>query len=119
MSARIRGQELTLRVSVDGETQRGSFFKVTEFMVRPRQDIVEDDFLGELETDLDFQHHGFDGSFSVHFQDAVTLEFLDDIVANEEQLLPHPSITITALYSFREPGVAGRAEVYHDCFLAV
>lgn len=117
MSARIRGQEVALTILVDGQSQKGSFAKVTDFKARPRQEITEDDFLGELESDLDFQHHGWDGSFTVQVEDAATLELLDTIVGNEEQHLPHPNITITALYTFREPGNAARAAVFHDVFI--
>ena len=119
MSARIRGEEVSVRITVDGQRQEGSFFKATEFTVRPRQDIYEDDFLGESETDLDFQHHGFDFSFTVHNEDAATLDYLNSIIDRDINHQRHPDIVVTVLYSYRKPGVGGRAEVYHDCFLKV
>lgn len=119
MSARIRGQEVTIRVAVDGQVQLGSMVKVTEFTVSPRSDIMEESFLGELEDDLDFQHHGFDFSFTVQNEDALALEFLSNIVDREQNAALHPDVTITVIYNFREPGVQNRVEVYHDVFLRI
>lgn len=119
MSARIRGQEITVRVAVDGQVQEGSFFKVTEFSTTMRADITEEPFLGELEDDLDFQHHGFDFSFSVQNEDAKTLEFLSEIIDREQEALAHPDITITVIYNYRNSDVQDRVEVYHDVFLKV
>ena len=60
MSLRTRGQEATLRVTVDGETQDGSWFKVKDFTATPREDIIEEDYLGELESDLDYAENDVD-----------------------------------------------------------
>lgn len=119
MSQRIRGAEVTIRLTVDGELQEGSFFKVTEFTSTPRTDLVEEDFLGELESDLDIMHHGFDFAFSVQNQDEVTLEFLSTIISREQNQDAHPDITMVVIYSFREAGATNKVEVYHDVFLKV
>lgn len=115
MSQRIRGQEATLRIAVDGVVQAGSMFKVKDFDFTPRQDIAETDFCGEDETDLDFQHHGFDLSWSVEMQDSVTLDLLTKIVQREIDHLAHPKITVTVIYTFREGAAAGGGRVvsYH------
>lgn len=119
MSARIRGQEVSARFSVDGQPQTGSWHKLTDFTVTPRAEIMETDFIGEDRSDLDFHHHGFDISFSVQNQDAKTLEFLSTLVDRQDQRSPHPNIVMTVIYSFREPGVRDKAEVYQDLFLKV
>jgi len=119
MSARTRGQEATVRVAVDGQIQPGSFFKVNDFTVTPRTDLVEKDYLGELETDIDIQHHGFDFAWSVDNQDELPLNFLSDIVDREQNQERHPDITITVIYAYREAGAVNQAEVYHDVFLKV
>ena len=119
MSYRQRGQEITVRIAVDGSTKRGSFFKVTEWTTTPRTDLVEESFLGELEDDLDIQHHGFDFSFTVQIQDQEVLDFLAAVVARERTAKPHPDITITVLHRFREPGATNHVEVFHDVFLKV
>lgn len=119
MSQRIRGAEVTIRISVDSELQEGSFFKVTEFTSTPRTDLVEEDFLGELESDLDIQHHGWDFSFTVQNQDETPLEFLSTIIDREQNQERHPDITMTVIYAYREPDASNRVEVYHDVFLKV
>ena len=117
MSARIRGQEVTIRIAVDGQIQDGSFFKVEDFEIAPRADIKETDFLGEDETDLDFQHHGFDFRFSVHHQDQKVLDFLSTIISRHEDHLRHPEITMTVIYDYREPSAEPQFEEYHSMFL--
>ena len=61
MSQKMRGEEAVIKISVDGIQQSGTMIKVTDFTATPRTDINEDDYLGEAETDLDIQHHGWDG----------------------------------------------------------
>lgn len=117
MSLKMRGQEALLRVSVDGQVQQGSMFKVKDWMATPRTDLVEDDYLGEQETDLDIQHHGWDLKFSVDTTDSTALDLIDEIIAREQAHTAHPDITITAIYTFREPGVRGKIYVYHGVFL--
>ena len=117
MSQRIRGQEITVRIAVNGIVQRGSFFKVTEFTATPRTDIIEEPFLGELEDDLDIQHHGFDLALTVQVEDETHLNYLTDIVAREQNAQAHPDITMTVIYAFRETGATNQVVVYHDVFL--
>lgn len=119
MSLRTRGQEATLRITVDGETQDGSWFKVKDFSATPRQDLTEEDYLGELESDLDIQHHGFDLNFSVDIQDRKVMDFLTDVVSREQSQLAHPVITINVIYAFRGNNGNAVAESYYDVFLKV
>jgi hypothetical protein len=119
MSAKQRGQEATIRVQVDGQTQEGSFFKVNDFKVTPRTDLNEKDYLGEQETDIDIQHHGFDLSWSVDNTDSKTLEFLSTIVDREANHERHPSITVMVIYAYREPGASDKTEVYRSVFIKV
>jgi hypothetical protein len=119
MSQRIRGQEVTVRVAVDGQIQEGSMFKVKEFTSTPRTDLVEEDYLGELESDIDIQHHGFDFSFSIDNQDQIPLELLSEIITREQTQQQHPAITMTVIYAYRETDASNRVEVYHDVFLKV
>ena len=119
MSARIRGQEATLRINVDGEIQTGTFFKVPDFTVTPRQDLPEQGFLGETEDDIDFQHHGYDFAFTVQEQDEKALNFLSEIVDREANHEQHPKITILVLYAYRANLGNNKAEVYRDVFLKI
>lgn len=117
MSQKMRGAELTMRISVDGIQQVGSLIKLTDFTINPRTDIVEDDYLGEKETDLDIQHHGFDGSFTIDYQDAEGLALADDIIEREINNEEHPQIVITVIYTFREPGARGKIATYFEVFM--
>lgn len=94
-------------------------FKVTDFTTTPRQDLQEADYMGEDESDLDVQHHGYDFSFSVDMLDGTTIDILDDIAARNEAHTAPQDVTITVIYTMREPGVRGRIVVYHECVLKV
>jgi hypothetical protein len=111
----MRGQEATVRVAVDGVIQAGSMFKVRDFTVTPRQDLVETSYVGEDEDDLDFQHHGFDLTWTVDMLDATTISLLSTLVDRELNHERHPDITVTVIYTFREGAAVGggRVVVYH------
>lgn len=117
MSQKMRGQEITMRIAVDGVVQSGSMVKLTDFSATPRTDINEDDYLGEKETDLDIQHHGWDLGFSIDYEDAAGIELCEDIVGRESNNEQHPRITITVIYTFREEGKRGKIATYRDVFL--
>lgn len=117
MSQKMRGQELTMRIAVDGIVQPGSMLKLTDFNATPRMEINEDDYLGEKQTDLDIQHHGWDGSFSIDYEDSAAIMLCDEIVGREQNNEQHPRITITVIYTFRDPAVRGKIAVYRDVFL--
>ena len=117
MSLKLRGQEVTLRISVDGVTQQGAMFKATNWSAKPRMDLKEDDYLGEQETDLDIQHNGWDLEFSVDNIDTTALDIIDQIIENERLHVAHPDITIVAIYNFREPTARAKAYTYHGVFL--
>lgn len=119
MSLRIRGQEVTMRIAIDGVTQEGSMFKVTDFTTTARQDLQEADYLGEDETDIDVQHHGYDLAFSVDMQDGTTIDLLEDIAARNTAKTRPQDVTVTVIYQFREPNTSGRIVVYHEAFLKV
>lgn len=117
MSQKMRGQEAIIRIAVDGVLQGGTMLKIPDFSATPRTEITEDDYLGEQETDLDIQHHGWDLAFSVDVQDAEALELVEDIIDREINHESHPDITITVIYTFREVGARGKIAVYHGVFL--
>ena len=119
MSQGIRGSEVTLRLVVDGVLQRGSLFKVKDFTFTPRQNIDELEYCGEDETDLDFQHHGWDLSWTVDMMDATSIALCEKIIAAEIAKERHPKITLTVIYKFREDAAAGGGRVisYHTNFV--
>lgn len=116
--ARIRGQEVTIRVTVDGRPQAGTWAKVKDFTVTPRTELVEEEYLGEQHTDLDKQHNGFDLAFSVDMQDRALIDFLSEEISGEENQDALRSVTINVLYAFRD-GTDPVGETYFDAVLKV
>lgn len=117
MSLKIRGEEVTIKIAVDGVVQTGSLLKVTEFSATPRTEITEEEYLGETESDLDIQHHGWDLMFGVDHQDSSAIDLVEDIISAEIAHTAHPRITITCIYTYREPGARGKMVVYQNVFL--
>jgi hypothetical protein len=117
MSLKTRGQDVTLRIAVDGELLDGSMLKAKNFTATPRIDLKEDDYLGEQETDLDVQANGWDMSWEIDIIDSVGLDLMDTVVEREQARDAHPDITVTVVYSFREPGARGRMYVFHEVFV--
>jgi hypothetical protein len=119
MSQRQRGQEVEILFTVEGQEQKGSWLKITDWSLKPRTDIVEDEFLGESETDLDIQHHGYDYSFSIQNQDSAALEYMALIVDRELKRLRHPVVTMTVLHLYREVGAKDRIQVFQTNVMKV
>lgn len=118
MSQRIRGQEVTIQVVIDGSIKAGSLAQVMEFQLNPRTDITETPFLGEIEDDLDIMHHGYDFEFTVHEKDGTVRDILLDIVAREQDRTAHPAVNVVVTYAYRA-GTASKSIVLENCFLKV
>lgn len=105
MALRIRGQEATIRLSIDGQPQRrGSWVKVQNFTLTPRDEITEDDFLGEATSDLDYRFDGYDFSFETHVVERSIFEFMADIAQRHRDGSAHPRITMVVILKFKESG---------------
>lgn len=117
MAARIRGQEVTLQVIVDGDQKGGSFMKVENFELSPRSELVDTDFLGEKESEQDVNHHGFDFTFSTHESDEKPFDLMQQIVAAEQKAIPYPAINVVVIYKYRDPSVPSRVMVLENCRL--
>jgi len=113
MAGPTRGQEVTIRVAVDGSPKAGSMLRVTNFTATPQQDLPELDYLGQTETDYDFQHNGFHLQWEIHQEDAESIDMLDQAIANERAHLAPRPVTITVIYKYRDPAQPGRIVVYH------
>lgn len=117
MAVKARGQNALIRIAVDGVVQGGSFTKVKDFMKTPRTTLNEDDYLGENETDIDSQHHGWDIGFSIDTTDGASIDYTDDLITRFELNQAPPDVTITVITTFPEPTARGRTEVFHGVFL--
>lgn len=120
MSTRIRGSEVTLRFAIDGKVQKGSMVKVTEFTANPRQDLEELSYMGEDEDEIDFQHHGYDLSWSVDMKDQIPLTILQNLVQRQQDQDAHPRMSMTVIYNYRGgSGGTNHVEVYHRLKLKI
>lgn len=116
MSERLRGLEVLVRFSVEGVLQSGTFVKITDFTITPRDELPEADYLGEDESDIDYRHDGFDFSGTVHVLDASTHAYLSTLVFNHENKLAPPNVTMTVIYGFRSgSGATPVSETYRQC----
>ena len=105
MSSRIRGQETTLKVIVEGQDQKGTFINVLNWDVVPRVDNVETDFCGQDESDLDQMYHGVDFTFTVQEQDSAVKKYLVDLIARQANRERPQKVIIEVHSEYREPGI--------------
>lgn len=101
MSQRNRGSEITAQVIIDGDLKGGSWAKVMEWNISPRQEVSETGFQGELEDDLDFSHHGFDFDMSFQEIDGKLRDVLLDFVAREKARAAYPNVQILLTFKHR------------------
>lgn len=114
MSTRIRGQEVSGQLIVDGQLLLGSFAKLESFKWNPRADLTDSDFVGETESEPDVQHHGYDLSFTIHKLDAQAVAVYQNIVAalNAGNLLPQVNFVVITTY--RDPSVPPTTMVFQN-----
>lgn len=101
MSQRTRGSETTAQVVIDGDVKNGSWAKVLEWTISPKQEVSETGFQGELEDDYDFQHHGYGFDMSFQELDQKLRDVLLDFVAREQARAAYPAIQIVLTIKHR------------------
>lgn len=101
MSQRTRGSETTVQVIIDGDLKNGSWAKILDWNIAPKQDVTETGFQGELEDDYDFSHHGFGFDMTLQELDKKLREVLLDFVAREEARAAYPDIQIVITIKHR------------------
>jgi hypothetical protein len=115
MSARIRGQEAVVSFAVAGiGPLSGSFTKIKDFTATPRTDLVETDYLGETFTDLDVQHQGWDFSFTLDEEDGKSLEYIAQLMSNEENNVAPASVMMQVVFNYRKSGEATKSMTFSD-----
>lgn len=103
--SRIRGQEETAQLVVGGKLLQGSFAKLESFNWKPRADLPDSDFVGETESEPDFQHHGYDFSFTIHQEDSQAADVYLQIVAAHEAGVVLPDVNFVVIKTFRDPSI--------------
>lgn len=107
MSQRTRGSESTAQVIIDGDLKGGSWAKVLEWSITPKQGVEETGFQGELEDDYDFSHHGFGFDMTLQELDQKLRDVLLDFVSREQARSAYPDVQIVLTIKHR----AGNAPV--------
>lgn len=116
MSLKIRGQEVLLKLTIDGQPGAGTWLKVKDWKMTPRTEITEQEYLGETESDLDIQHHGYDFQFSVDQLDDKVMRFIQTTADREAEGLRPQQITMAVIHNFRESSNVV-ADNYYDVFM--
>ncbi len=101
MSQRTRGSETTVQVLIDGDLKNGSWAKVLDWNITPKQEIAETGFQGELEDDYDFSHHGYGFDMSLQELDKKLRDVLLELVAGEQARAAYPDIQIVLTIKHR------------------
>lgn len=117
MSTRIRGQEYSAYLVVDGATLLGSFAKMDSFSAKPRADLTDSDFLGETESEPDLMNHGWDMSFTIDQLDDQAAVLWDNLVSQLDAGAILSRINIVVIKTFRDPSVPAATHVYQNCRL--
>lgn len=101
MSQRTRGSETTAQVVIDGDIKNGSWAKVLEWTISPKQEVSETGFQGELEDDYDFMHHGYGFDMSFQELDGKLRDVLFTFVSREQARSVYPDIQIVLTIKHR------------------
>jgi len=101
MSQRTRGSETTVQVLIDGDLKTGSWAKVLDWTISPKQDVQETGFQGELEDDYDFSHHGYGFDMTLQELDKKLRDVLLDFVSREQARAAYPDIQIVITIKHR------------------
>lgn len=118
MSLKARGQDLTLKITIDGQPKKGSWLKVKNFQSTSRTEIKTQGYLGETEDDLDIFHSGFDISFEIDNIDEQSLLYMRTLAQREKDGTAPQRVTILAINNYRENAkIVG--ENFIDVFLKV
>lgn len=112
MGSPTRGQEVTIRLARDGDPVGGSMLLVQNFTATPQQELPELEYLGETESDYDFQHNGFSLQWEVHQDDATSIDLLDQLILDEREHRSQSPFTLTVIYEYRDPAEPGRVISY-------
>lgn len=102
-SLAIRGKNATIQVVVEGDLKGGSFAKVTDFTLTPRDTIEEIPLLGEDTDELSYNHKGYDFSFNTQKQDSQALVVHLQQIARQRARTPQLQMNIVVTFEYINP----------------
>lgn len=110
----IRGQEVTVQMTINGVAQRGSFAKMEMFSATPRTELQNNDYLGEKLQVSDKIHHGWDFKFTMREQARDVFDAWKQILDAEEADAPQPTVHVVITTKYRDPSQPGVTLVIQD-----
>lgn len=119
MAIRIRGQEVTIRVAIDGALQAGTYTKAQSFEFTTRDEINEEDYIGEDQSDLDYRYDGYDYKFESHMLDALALQYVAEQESRQRNRQAPQNVTITVLFGFRDAETNATGLVLYQTLMRV
>jgi hypothetical protein len=111
---RIKGQEVELSVTIDGQT-RESLADVRSFEFAPMLEIKREGYLGETTDRRDEVYNGVRGRMTLHFESDDVLEDLRIIVDRAMRRDPNVRVNIKATLNFPN-GEKPRVVFQNVCF---
>ncbi len=125
---RIRGQEATVLLVVNGTPLGGSFAKLASWSIKPRVDKSNTGFMGEAEDEPDLIVNGWDLSFTIHEQDNQALDnvWLPIVAAATSSATqtaglsqPFPTIDIVLVKKYRTGALLPKTLTFSKCVLTL
>jgi hypothetical protein len=98
---RLRAKEARMQLVVDGERQQGSFLKISNFTLNPRQEKIHTRFTGDKRERNDLRVDGWDFSFQIQEVDSdwyIVWKLFEDAEKNGS---PYPVVTAIVTKNFR------------------
>lgn len=99
MSQRIKGQEISLNVVLDGAIQ-DSITDIRNFEVTPKIDILDEQYLGQTTDQFDEIFKGVHGKFDIHFESQDVFLFIQAVVNRARRRTPGTVVNIKATLNF-------------------
>jgi len=112
--ARIRGAEALISITsanplVGIQTALGGSFKwVRNFNMEERGDISETEHVGRTVDTLDYQHHGWSGSFQVDEEDSAAIAYMLTMAGYDRARQGPPNVVVMVQFKYRVTPIGSR-----------
>jgi hypothetical protein len=110
---RIKGQETTVIMTVDG-VQQSSLSFVRSLTITPRFEIKEEGYLGQYQNAFDEIFNGCNFNLELNYGDDGVVDFM--LKVKERAQRRTPGTVINMLTTLRFPGAAPVTVTLSDCF---
>lgn len=101
MGQRVKGQEVEVRIAVDGVDQ-ATLTDIRNFEVTPKFEKLEEQYLGNQTKRYDEIFHGVDFKMDMHFSSAKMFEFIKSVIDRAQRRTPGTTVNIRAKLNFSD-----------------